>query len=500
MNATEPITHKKTCWKAVESFFHGFRRIQRKPMTNTISIPAGELKPAIAGLAKIIDPKNPLEALRSVKVEGGENGLEIVGTDSETFARFKTGQVGIVHPFLVPFVKLQELIRRLPSHALVHLKQGMIECDLGTGRIEEVFEPIDLMQFPEEPALEQSPVGLPESFPERFREALGCASKDTTRPVLNGVFLDVGESTGHYLVATDGRHLFSANSFKLPVPMSVVLPSLRILGWSSLGDQWALALEKNGRHFRLQAGPWTISSKTVEGSFPNWKQVIPKTPETVLSLPENHSFKETVKRFPEGTDRDKGILLVSERGVVSLRDPSGKSSSSLPGAKVAGPDISICVNRDYLTKALDYGLTTIGLTDPTSALHFRSEGRQMVIMPIRREHQPQAETPTPPTEQKPNMTAPTTNGAAAPHINGSREVPVNGSNRNIGPVSTTTSKPAIEVAIDNLDSFKSNLREALGSISEITALLRQAIRDQRANEREIQAVRQTLRSLQGVRI
>jgi pyruvate/oxaloacetate carboxyltransferase len=124
----------------------------------------------------------------------------------------------------------------------------------------------------------------------------------------------------------------------------------------------------------------------------------------------------------------------------------------------------------------------------------------MVIMPIRREHQPQAETPTPPTEQKPNMTAPTTNGAAAPHINGSREVPVNGSNRNIEPVSNTTSKPAIEAAIDNLDSFKSNLREALGSISEITALLRQAIRDQRANEREIQSVRQTLRSLQGVRI
>ena len=476
-------------------------------MTNTISISAGELKPALAGLAKIIDPKNPLEAIRSVKVEGGENGLKIVGTDSETFARFKTGQVGIAHPFLFPFGKLQELIRRLPSHALVHLKQGMIECDLGTGRIEEVFEPIDPTQFPEEPALEQSPVGLPESFPERFREALGCASKDTTRPVLNGVFLDVGETTGHYLVATDGRHLFSANSFKLPLPMSVVLPNLRILGWSSLGDQWALALEKNGRHFRLQAGEWTIISKTVEGSFPNWKQVIPKIPETLLSLPENHSFKETVKRFPEGTDRDKGILLVSERGVVSLRDPSGKSSSSLPGAKVAGPDISICVNRDYLTKALDYGLTTIGLTDPTSALHFRSEGRQMVIMPIRREHQPQAETPTPPTEQKTNMTPATTNmtpattnGAAAPQINGSREVPVNGSSHNIGPVSTTASNPAIEVAIDNLDSFKSSLREALGSISEITALLRQAIRDQRANEREIQAVRQTLRSLQGVRI
>ena len=143
-------------------------------MTNTISIPAGELKPAIAGLAKIIDPKNPLEALRSVKVEGGENGLEIVGTDSETFARFKTGQVGIGRPFLVPFGKLQELIRRLPSHALVHLKQGMIECDLGTGRIEEVFEPLDPTQFPEEPALEQSPVGLRNHFRSDFARLLAA--------------------------------------------------------------------------------------------------------------------------------------------------------------------------------------------------------------------------------------------------------------------------------------------------------------------------------------
>ena len=69
-----------------------------------------------------------------------------------------------------------------------------------------------------------------------------------------------------------------------------------------------------------------------------------------------------------------------------------------------------------------------------------------------------------------------------------------------GDVKKRDAKPAIEAAIDNLDSFKNNLRDALIRISEITALLRQAIRDQRSNEREIQSVRQTLRSLQGVKI
>ncbi len=97
------------------------------------------------------------------------------------------------------------------------------------------------------------------------------------------------------------------------------------------------------------------------------------------------------------------------------------------------------------------------------------------------------------------MTTAPTNGDTAPVINGTHTVPSHGVNRPNG-LASTNSKPAIEAAIDNLDSFKANLREALSGISEITSLLRQAIRDQRANEREIQSVRQTLRSLQGVRI
>ena len=126
------------------------------------------------------------------------------------------------------------------------------------------------------------------------------------------------------------------------------------------------------------------------------------------------------------------------------------------------------------------------IIDSTSALHFRNEGRQMVVMPIRREHQTHAETSTPPTEQKTKMTIITTNGTESSHINGTNPVPTNGNNLNNGPVSTN-SKPAIEAAIDNLDSFKNNLRDALIRISEITTLLRQAIRDQRTNEREIQS-------------
>ena len=85
-----------------------------------------------------------------------------------------------------------------------------------------------------------------------------------------------------------------------------------------------------------------------------------------------------------------------------------------------------------------------------------------------------------------------TNGAATPHLNGA--------NRSTTPGIPAAEKPAIEAAIEKLDSFKTVFREALVGVTEITTLLKQSVRDQKAGEKEVQSVRQTLRSLQSVRI
>jgi DNA polymerase-3 subunit beta len=463
-------------------------------MTKIISINAGELKSALAGFSKIINTRHSLEALCSLRICGDKTGLFLEGTDSESHlkARIGSGEENI-DAFLVPFGKLKEFVRRLPAHALVRIAPECFQSDLGTGTLEERFEVIDPTTFPEEPNI-NAPLNLmPAEFVGEFRQALGCSSDDQARPILNGALLDLDQGM-HRLISTDGRHLYRSGSLNLPIAESFVIPALPILAWKGLGDDWAIAVEKKSRlSFRIRSGIWEITSKALEGNYPNWRAVLPASNRTLLTLPESHSFKETLGRFPK--DRQNSIRLVIEKDAVSLVD--GSSSTSLNGVITGGPDAATCLNRDYLAKAFDYGFTTIGINDPESAILFSNERALMVVMPMRNEKF------SPETTQKTTnntMTATTTNGAATPHINGSREVPVNGNNRNIGPVSTTTSKPAIEAAIDNLDSFKSNLREALGSISEITALLRQAIRDQRANEREIQAVRQTLRSLQGVRI
>jgi len=131
----------------------------------------------------------------------------------------------------------------------------------------------------------------------------------------------------------------------------------------------------------------------------------------------------------------------------------------------------------------------------------------MVVMPLRvadsseptSKSAPQEPEPKPaPIEPQPESktTMPTTNGntngATAPHLNGA--------SRSTSPSTSTENKPSLEVAIEKLDAFKVTFREALAGTTELTALLRQAVRDQKAGAKEIHNVRQTIRSLQGVRI
>jgi len=477
-----------------------------------ISISVGDLKPALAGLAKVVSNKSTLECLRCIRVDANPERTTITGTDLELYANvaLPEAKCDTTESFLLPFERLQSMAKRFSPRTVLNIEPNRIFCDLGTGRVSEDVEAPKVEEFPVEMVVVTPPVPMPESFARRFTEAMGCSSTDATRYILNGILLDVGgpEDAGHYLVGTDGRHLFSANSFTLPVPEPVTVPNHKLLLWRGLADlPWALAGEKklNNTLVRIVAGDWALTLKNIEGNYPNWRQVVPhfRQHRTTIMLPEEHGFAKLVNGLPGADLANSPVDLVVEGKTVAVRDTTGGSKVLLDGATAKGPDIRIRLNREYLIKAFDYGLTNIGLIDAMSAIQFTREGRQMVVMPLRVADIPPAEEPTDkqevsaeptpaPTEPQPErkpMTATNghTNGTATPHLNGATRP-------------TPAEKPAIEAAIDKLDAFKTTFREALVGLTELTTLLRQAVRDQKAGEKEVQSVRQTLRSLQSVRI
>ena len=480
-----------------------------------ISITLNDLKPALAGLSKVVSAKAALECLRCVRVDATPEKVTLTGTDLDICAQVSLPEAysETTGSFLLPLDRLQSMARRLPPRSFLYLEEGKISCDLGSGRVTEIVDSPALSEFPVEAEFTAEPVLLPESFPQRFLEAMACSSTDATRYVLNGALLEVSGPAdgGHYIVGTDGRHLFSANSFTLPLQQSVIIPSHKIFSWRGLTGLWALAGQQTKERtlVRIVAGDWTLTTKVVDGNYPNWRQVVPKSQQhrTTVSLPEDHEFTRIVNGLPGGDLKDKPVDLVIEKGTVAVKATTGGTNILLAGAEAKGPDVTTRVNREYLVKAFDYGLTRLGLIDGMSPLHFTREGRQMVVMPLRvadvpAEEEPadqpahsEPETPAPQEPQPESKTMPDTNG----HPNGAATSHLNGANRSTTP-GTPEEKPAIEAAIEKLDGFKATFREALVGVTELTTLLRQAVRDQKTGEKEIHQVRQTLRSLQGVKI
>jgi hypothetical protein len=220
----------------------------------------------------------------------------------------------------------------------------------------------------------------------------------------------------------------------------------------------------------------------------------PGTIEAVLGL---------IPRIPCHDQVNQTIGLRVEGKKLSLRGRGNGDTKwtdlDIAGAEVKGSPVTIYVNRVFLSKAMKFGLNQIEIIDPLTPLRFTNGGRQMIVMPIRADgpppalgkqpqesgkpdepHQPAPDGANTERDTMPRTTTDTTNGT-----NGHQDV---------------EQKPALETALAQIDTLKTGFREAIAGLNKLTDLLRQAQREQKAGEKEVQSVRQTIRSLQSVRI
>ena len=236
----------------------------------TIKLPVAELKTAIGGLTKVIPRHSTLPVLGMIHVERDRQGwVHLTGTDLDTFLSLRLEapqQIGDPAKCLVPFAELQKLGKTCPADEVLDLEvlsedKLLLRHRIGSHPVEQV---ITVRPVGTSPSRRRSPL-RPSAWMKppaaRLLEALACASDDETRVILNGAYLDVSKPTGHYAVATDGRHLFASNSLHLALPSSVLIPDHRFLSWSGFvkDGQWKLAVQ-HPRRTRAATCVWKAAA------------------------------------------------------------------------------------------------------------------------------------------------------------------------------------------------------------------------------------------------
>jgi DNA polymerase III sliding clamp (beta) subunit (PCNA family) len=497
-----------------------------------IVLPVAELKPALMGLGKIIGKRTTLPVLSNIKIERTKDGwVALTTTDLDRCVTVRLEQPGEGEPtaLLIPYEDLQAVTKSCDradtlTVEAVDENRAAIKYPVGGQTIEHRCESLPVAEFPEIPRIKGDAIALPDTLRQAIHEALQCASTDETRLILNGAYVDVSDPKCQHVVGTDGRHLFSSNSFTLPLAKSLLIPNHRFLGWKEFNadGEWQLRVgvpktKDDVAPFQISSRRWRFIGRQIDGNYPHWRQVVPGPNNYATSIEfaaeAVEGVLQTIGRMPCDDTVNHAIgLEVRDRKFALLGRAPGAAEHTrieIAEVKTTGRDIRIFFNRHLLTKALEFGLTRVELIDALSALRFCQGGRQMIVMPTRPNLTP---PPVPAPAPQPTPTTPPAaaaqNEPPAPEQPNERThtMPAKTNGQTTGAQSTNNTsntaseKSALDTALAQLEVVRGDFRNGLAGLNKLAEALKQAQRESKASEREIASVRQTLRQIQAVRI
>jgi DNA polymerase III sliding clamp (beta) subunit (PCNA family) len=474
---------------------------------NQITLPAADLKQALPGLSKVVSRKSTLPCLQSVRLTRTQAGVvTLAATDLDTFVSYilEQPQPGEPLDVLLPFEQLKNSGKGSDVVVAQEAKfKAKLRYKVSGSSLEQSVATLSPDEFPPTPKVTDASVKMPDNFGECLRQAFESSSQDTSRYVLQGAYLDVKEPKCHTIVSTNGRCLFAANTFKFDLKESVNLSRQKFLEWNGFltGEcEMAVKTDKsNSGWVKLTTPRWECVVKQIDGQFPNWRQVVPADTEkwTKVELSEG-AIKQMLNlssKLP-GDDHENRTLQIRVGKELHLegrnKDDKEFTSAEIAEVKIIGKSVTTALNREYLQTALKCGLNEIRIHTELEPLLFLRPGKRLVVMPVR------LNGPT--TQSVPAKTA-------APQTSTTTPLQPNPEAQERKPdmakltVKTEAPKPEPSTSLlDQIEQVKESAKNLVRDLTSLSDGVKQAEKDKRANEKELENARAVLKKLQQVQI
>lgn len=362
---------------------------------SNIHIPANVLRDAKRLFGKLRIRNASLPILACIRVEANADGLSLAVTDLDQWVEIRVSEQPMdTAPFLIPSEAMERACRADRNSMVKFSSSGnrksrVLEMTLVQGGIEvsSVHPALDEKEFPLRPIVLGSSCEVPPATLESLSHVADCVSKDATRQVLNGVFF-TPDKDGR-MVASDGRRLACAPAIVPPVPFVLPCLAASILGHPGfIADittiRWDFTGEPETHRIQFKCGPLSLISRTIEGNYPNFEQVIPRDAREIAVIP--HDRRPGVIAWLRSFTGTNSVRLDwSKRGQLTLthQNTDGASSVLNVPVEIHGSPPVIAFHPEHLADALEIG-STLCMSDEVSACICRHpSGRFCVILPTR---------------------------------------------------------------------------------------------------------------------
>ncbi|WP_372621603.1 DNA polymerase III subunit beta [Falsiroseomonas sp.] len=345
------------------------------------SVDRAVLLKALAHVQSVVERRNTIPILANVLLEAREGGLKLTATDMEIAVVEEVPGVTVQRQgrTTAPAATLYEIVRKLPETAKLELDHpgGDAQLTLRAGRFDAKLAVLPVDDFPSMtegklPHKFALPAGQLRELIDRTRFAI---STEETRYYLNGIYLHATEASGAKVlraVATDGHRLARVEE-QLPPGADgmpgVIIPrktvnELRKLA-EEVQDEIAVALSDTKIRFTL--GSVQLTSKLIDGTFPEYERVIPRGNDKVLKVSKK-DFAEAVARVAGiSSERSRPVKLSVDRNhlLLSAASPElGQAQEELDGEAVS-----------YESSPLEIGFQARYLNDITDQIADQVEFR-----------------------------------------------------------------------------------------------------------------------------
>jgi DNA polymerase III subunit beta len=369
-----------------------------------VTVERAALLRSLGHVHRVVERRNTIPILGNVLVKAENSKLALKATDLDLeMTETITAEVGPSGATTVPAHMFYEIVRKLPEGAQIGIESSGERSimTIRAGRSRFTLQTLPESDFPDLAAGEMTHTfTLAASDLKRLIDKTSFAiSTEETRYYLNGIYLHpAGTAKAATLraVATDGHRLAQ---FELPLPTGAAdMPGI-IVPRKTVGEVHRLVadgeaeikVELSQGKIRFSLGEAVLTSKLIDGTFPDYGRVIPVANDKLLTV-DRQEFEQAVDRVSTvSSERGRAVKLSLNDGklTLSVTNPDSGSATEELEAEYGSEPLDIGFNSRYLldiAAQLDGEAAVLKLADPGSPTLIQdrdSKSALYVLMPMR---------------------------------------------------------------------------------------------------------------------
>lgn len=349
-----------------------------------LTIQRADLARVLTNVGRVVEARNVIPILGNVLLSAAEGRLHLTGTDLDIVAT-DVAQADVATPgtVCVDAKLLADIAKKAGGDVSISLEADKLIVK--SGRSVFKLSTLDAADFP---SLDNGAYSatFDIDLAALFAPVAFAIGNDANRPFLHGVFFHVVGVTA-VAVATNGHRMARHQGQELPYFDGVIVPQKTV----GLLPKGSATVSVGENLIRIVSGDFSLTSKLIDGVYPDYRRVIPTENNLVASADKDDLLKASDRVATVSSERGNAVKLSIASGTIALTVNSlerGEAADEVQ-AEYSGSPVDIGFNSIYFRDALQVfpaGLVNLALRDSGSPALITSPvypALDVTLMPMR---------------------------------------------------------------------------------------------------------------------